>query len=297
MKILILGCEGMLGYALFTEYYKNHKDFNTYGTVLSFDGYKQFYSEEMRKNFVAGIDINNFSKLEQTIKKINPAVIINCIGIIKQNRAVASPLIAIGINSLFPHKLAELCGNLNIRMIHPSTDCVFSGKKGNYKEADPSDAEDLYGKTKFLGEVSYRNTVTLRTSIIGHELKTNLSLISWFLSQTEIVKGYTNAIYTGFPTVEIANIIAKYIIPDTNLYGLYHVSSQPISKYDLLILVKEIYNKDIDIKPFNEFYDNKSLDSSRFRSVTGYVPPDWKTLIIKMHDHYLNTGLFAIQGK
>jgi dTDP-4-dehydrorhamnose reductase len=164
-------------------------------------------------------------------------------------------------------------------MIHFSTDCVFSGKKGNYLESDQSDAEDLYGRTKFLGEVSYPHTVTLRSSIIGRELKARLGLIEWFLCQKGPVHGYKNAIYTGFTTDEMSKILLNVIIPNPALSGVYHVSSDPISKYDLLRLVKEKLNLETEIIPDEGFRCDRSLDSSRFRSLTGYTPPSWEQMI------------------
>jgi dTDP-4-dehydrorhamnose reductase len=170
-------------------------------------------------------------------------------------------------------------------MIHFSTDCVFSGKKGGYVESDASDAEDLYGRTKFLGEVAYPHTVTLRTSIIGRELKTRHGLIEWFLSQEGTIQGYTRAIYTGFTTDELSRIILNQVIPSTNLNGIYHVSSEPISKYDLLMLVKKSFGLSIDILPEEEPIVDRSLDSTRFRRATGYQPPTWRKMIDKLKEN------------
>jgi dTDP-4-dehydrorhamnose reductase len=164
-------------------------------------------------------------------------------------------------------------------MIHISTDCVFSGKKGQYIESDQSDAEDLYGRTKFLGEVTYPHTITLRTSIIGRELKTRFGLIEWFLAQKGTIRGYKKAIYTGFTTDELSRIILNYVIPNTDLNGLYHVSSEPISKYDLLMLAKESFGKEVRILPDENFVSDRSLDSTRFREITGYRPPAWPIMI------------------
>ena len=167
-------------------------------------------------------------------------------------------------------------------MIHISTDCVFSGKKGRYTEDDPSDAEDLYGRTKYLGEVTYPHCITLRTSIIGMELKNRLGLIEWFLAQQGTINGFRNAIYSGFTTDEISRIIAKIIIPNPDLHGLYQVSSEPISKYNLLMLAKGCFKKEIDIQPDEEFHSDRSLDSTRFRKATGYKPPSWQEMINEM---------------
>jgi dTDP-4-dehydrorhamnose reductase len=182
-----------------------------------------------------------------------------------------------------------VCRTAGARLIHVSTDCVFDGKKGNYTENDISNATDLYGRSKFLGEVAYSpHCVTLRTSIIGHEIKGRLGLIEWFMSQDKKIQGYKNAIFSGFPTIEVAHILRDYILPNQNLTGIYHISSDPISKYELLKLVAEKYDKKIEIEPYDDFYQNRSLDSSLFRKITGYEPPTWPELIEKMYKHYMS---------
>ena len=177
-----------------------------------------------------------------------------------------------------------ICRSAGARMIHISTDCVFDGKKGNYTENDSSTADDLYGRSKFLGEVAYPpHCLTLRTSIIGHELKGKLGLVEWFLAQEGKVRGFTHAIYSGFPTIEFARIITDYILPRPELTGVYHVSSDPVSKYDLLNLVAKKYGKKIEIEPYDDFRQDRSLDSSLFRRLTGYMPPSWPELVDQMH--------------
>ena len=170
-------------------------------------------------------------------------------------------------------------------MIHISTDCVFSGKKGNYLESDESDAEDLYGRSKFLGEVAYPpHSITLRTSIIGRELKTHLGLIEWFLSQKDgdTIHGYKRAIFTGFTTDELSRVIMNEVIPHPELTGLYHVSSDPINKFDLLQMTNQAFGKKINILLDEDFFMDRSLDSTRFRQATGYQPPSWAEMIQEM---------------
>jgi dTDP-4-dehydrorhamnose reductase len=193
------------------------------------------------------------------------------------------PLLALPINALLPHRLARMAALINARFVHISTDCVFSGKFGNYIESDFPDAEDLYGRSKFLGEVDYPHAITLRTSIIGHELMGSRSLVNWFLAQKGSVNGFKRAIFSGLPTVVIAKIIRDYVIPHPEIHGLYHVSAEPISKFDLLNLVANEYGKAIEIIPENLFVINRSLDSSRFRSVTGFKPEPWLELVRLMH--------------
>jgi dTDP-4-dehydrorhamnose reductase len=237
----------------------------------------------LREKIITNVDADKPDSILKALAEIKPDVVINCVGIIKQLAAAKNPLTAITINSLFPHRLALACKVAGSRLIHISTDCVFSGMKGNYTEEDFSDAADLYGRTKFLGEVDYPHCVTLRTSIIGHELKGCYSLIDWFLAQAGRVNGYTGAIYSGFTTVEMASIIADYVIPNPSLSGLHHVSSEPISKYELLCLVAEFYGKQVEITPFDDFHCDRSLDSRRFRAITGYIPPSWREMVVAMN--------------
>jgi len=281
-KILILGATGMLGHTLFSRLSDRH-DMDVYATVRSLDGLSRWFSPVLLSKIQPGVDADNADSIRSVLTGLRPDVVINCIGIIKQLPEAQDPVVAIAINALLPHRLARACKEVGARMIHISTDCVFSGKKGNYTESDFADADDLYGRTKYLGEVDYPHCVTLRTSIIGHELKGKHGLIDWFLSQEGNARGFTRAIYTGFPTVEMAKIIADHVIPDGNLHGLFHVSSARISKYDLLRLVAERYGKKISIDRYDGFQCDRSLDSARFRTVTGYDPPSWPELVDKMY--------------
>jgi dTDP-4-dehydrorhamnose reductase len=287
-KVLILGVTGMLGHTLFNKMNLD-PGFDVWATARDFEGLEKWFSPQFLKRIVTGVEVDNFASVITAIKKVNPEVVINCIGIIKQLPSAKDPITAISINSLLPHQLAKICGEVDARLIHISTDCVFDGAKGSYTENDQSNATDLYGRTKFLGEVDYPHAITLRTSIIGHELKGKLSLIDWFLAQEEKVRGFTKAIYTGFPTIEFTRIISEYVIPYPELHGLYQVSAAPISKYDLLKLVARRYNKEIDIEPYDDFRLDRSLDSTLFRSVTGYVPPSWEELVDKMYQDYVTS--------
>jgi len=283
MKILILGGSGMLGHRLWINLRKEHDVWVTVrGEHNPFPNAPEFPEEFIRSR----VDGLMFDEVTRALASIQPDLVINCIGLIKQMGHLArDPLFSISLNTLLPHRVSLICRAAKIRMIHISTDCVFSGRKGNYGEADQSDAEDLYGRTKFLGEVHYPHTVTLRTSIIGQELKTHLGLIEWFLAQTGTIKGFQKAIFTGFTTDELARIILQYVIPNPELGGLYQVSSDPISKYDLLMLAREAYHKDITILPEQDFFCDRSLDSTRFRKVSGYQPPAWPEMLAEMASH------------
>ena len=283
MKILILGGSGMLGHRLWINLLKEHDVWVTVrGEHNPFPNSPNFPPEHIRYR----VDGLIFDEVTRALASIQPDLVINCIGLIKQMGHLArDPLFSISLNTLLPHRVSLICRAAKIRMIHISTDCVFSGRKGNYGEADQSDAEDLYGRTKFLGEVHYPHTVTLRTSIIGQELKTHLGLIEWFLAQTGTIKGFQKAIFTGFTTDELARIILQYVIPNPELGGLYQVSSDPISKYDLLMLAREAYHKDITILPEQDFFCDRSLDSTRFRKVSGYQPLAWPEMLAEMASH------------
>ncbi len=220
--------------------------------------------------------------------------VINCIGLIKQTPLAQEPLPAIFLNALWPHRLASVCRTAGIRLIHISTDCVFSGRKGQYIESDVSDAEDLYGRTKYLGEVSYPHTLTLRTSIIGRELKTGLGLIEWFLAQKDAIHGYRKAIYSGLTTDELSRVILDHVIPNRDLNGIYHVSTNPISKYELLVLAKELFKRNLTIIPDEKVVCDRSLDSSRFREMTQYHPPTWLEMMDKL---VKNSSLYENLGR
>ena len=292
-KILIIGVTGMLGHTLFTAL-STQKNREVSATARSREGLSRWFSPELTKQIHPNTDADNFDSVLRVMADVKPAVVVNCVGIVKQLPAAKDPLVSIALNSLFPHRLALACKAVGARMIHISTDCVFSGTKGRYTEKDPSDADDLYGKTKFLGEVAYPHCVTLRTSIIGHELKGKYGLVEWFLSQEGKVQGYTHAVYSGFPTVEIARIISDYVVPNAGLHGLFQVSSEPISKMELLKLVAKQYNKRVELVPCDDFRSDRSLDSGNFRKVTGYVPPSWPALVENMHRHWSeNKMLYA----
>ena len=173
-------------------------------------------------------------------------------------------------------------------MIHLSTDCVFSGASGNYREDDPSDATDLYGKSKYLGEVSEQNCLTLRTSMIGNELFRRKSLLEWFLAQKGSIRGFKKAIFSGFTTLELSRIIEMMIVRFPGASGLYHVSSEPISKYDLLNLIKTKLKLPIKILPDESFFCDRSLDSSKFRDEFDYQPPTWEEMVDELSQDILD---------
>lgn len=276
MKILILGGDGMLGHQLLKSLKQRHEVKVTLRQNLSSYLKFELFSEA---NAYSGVDVRSFERLAEVIADFRPEAVINAVGIVKQRLTSKESIPSLEINSLLPHRLAVLCKVAGARLIHLSTDCVFSGKKGNYREDDFSDAEDLYGRSKFLGEVLDSNCLTLRTSIIGRELSRHQSLLDWFLAQTGVVKGFENAIYTGFTTLEISRIIEMMLVNFPNAFGIYQISSNPINKFELLKLFREKFNHNLEIIPDKSFICDRSLDSIRFRSEFSYAPPTWSDMI------------------
>lgn len=285
-RILILGGDGMLGHALFQNFNSSHEVWVTLRKGVS--AYKQ-YQIFSYDNVLYEIEAHDLETLNKVFNEFKPKIVINCIGIVKQRKEAEEAIESIRTNSLFPHQLSLLCMQYDARLIQISTDCVFSGNKGNYSETDVPDARDLYGRTKLLGEVSSPQAITLRTSIIGLELSRKQSLIEWFLSQHGKIQGHTRAIFTGFTTNELSNIIERILLQHENLSGVWHVSSVPISKYELLCkIVNEMNRQDLQIEPDKSFICDRSLDSSIFREATGYSPPTWDEMIENLVEQIRN---------
>ena len=282
MRILILGAAGTLGSTVF-NYLSRNSDFSVMGTVRSKKDQLHF-PIALHDNLLIIEDLLDETQLTRLLDKAKPDYVINCVGLIKQLPQASSAKLAVGVNAYFPHLLAFTCTQQHIRLIHFSTDCVFSGLTGNYCETDQPDAEDLYGRSKLLGElVDDPLCITLRTSLIGPELETQYSLLNWFLAQKNSVKGYQNTFFSGLTTLEIAKVLEKIMLSPQKLHGLYHLSADRISKYDLLELIKQEYLMKIDILPDDLVVLDRSLNSDRLRTQLGYVPPSWKTLIQEMH--------------
>ena len=281
-KVLVLGASGMLGNAVLRVFAQSD-NYSVVGSARS-AAVLRLLPPELSEHVICGVDVENTDSLAKLFTLARPNVVINCIGLIKQLADADDPLAAIPINSLLPHRLARLCDVAGARLIHISTDCVFAGTRGMYGERDLPDAQDLYGRSKYLGEVDYPHTVTLRTSIIGHELSSAHGLVSWFLAQSGPVKGFTRAIFSGLPTMELARVMRDFVIPNAELQGLHHVSADPINKFELLKLVAQAYGKSITITPDDKLEIDRSLDSSRFRAMTGYQPPVWPELVRRMHE-------------
>jgi dTDP-4-dehydrorhamnose reductase len=282
MRVLVLGASGMLGSAVFREF-DGHAPHEVWGLVRN-EALLPYFSPAQQRRILTGVDVLDETALRAAFERVRPDAVINCVGLIKQKEHVEDPLVVLPINAMLPHRLASLCAPGKVRLVHVSTDCVFSGRKGMYTEDDPSDAEDLYGKSKYIGELrDAAHAVTLRTSIIGRELNSSRALVDWFLAQQGSVHGFRRSIFSGMTAIELARVMRDVVLPDVSLHGLYHVSSAPISKFDLLKLVAAQYGKAIDVLPDDALVIDRSLDSSRFRQATGYRAPSWESMVRVMH--------------
>lgn len=280
MRVLITGGSGMLGHKLFQQLSNSFQVFSTIrGTFEDVGGFGIFEKDRLIEN----IDLSDDDAIRRSVEISEPDVVINAAGVIKQRPSSKDVITTLTVNSILPHRLATLAKEIGFRLIVVSTDCVFSGDKGNYTEEDPADALDLYGRSKNLGELVEENCLTLRTSIIGRELTSGHSLVEWFLSNRGgEVKGFRQAIYSGFPTIVFADIISSLISDKPELSGLYHVSSEPIDKFTLLTMLNKRYGANVIIHPDDLFKIDRSLDSTRFRNDVGFKPPTWAEMIDRM---------------
>jgi len=279
-KVLILGGTGMLGHKVWQEFDKRFDTWVTIRGPVEPWQHLPFFKEE---KVIENVDAFSRESINGAFDQVQPEVVVNCIGIIKKMKESESPVSAITINALLPHWLAELCQERATRLIHISTDCVFSGKAGSYAEKDLPDPYDLYGRTKLLGEVTEEGCLTLRTSIIGRELKRSVGLLEWFLSQrNKTIQGYKHAIFTGFITSELAAILANIVANHPGLHGLYQISSDPINKYDLLNMIKEALHLEINIDEYTGVFIDRSLNSTKLRAILKYQPPTWEEMIQRL---------------
>lgn len=282
--VLVLGASGMLGHALMHELPRHLPGVTVRGTVRSLDTAPEAVRDAFGDRLVDDVDVLDHERVAALVQDLSPDVVVNAVGVIKQVPGVEDHVLTAEINALLPQRLAQVCESVGARLVHPSTDCVFSGRAGGYTEDDLPDPVDFYGRSKLLGEVGAPH-VTLRTSIIGHELRHGGSLLEWFLSQRgRQVKGFTGAVYSGLPTPELARVVAEVVIPRPGLTGLWHVATAPITKFDLLGLVAEEYGWEGDLVPESSYACDRSLDATRFARETGYVAPSWPQLLREMRE-------------
>ena len=282
-RVLVLGTSGTIGHTLL-KVLSEDNNLDVWGTVRS-ASLSRHFSRSIAEKVRTDVHAENVDGIAKLVAELRPHVVINCIGLIKQIAHADDPLVVLPINAMLPHRLTHICALAGAKLIHFSTDCVFSGNRGDYLETDPGDATDLYGQSKFIGEVSASHAVTLRTSFIGHELETSRELIEWFLAQEGRIRGFTRAIYSGLPTVILARLVRDIVLPRVDLVGLYHIASEPISKFDLLTLVAKVYGKTIAIEPDDIIRVDRSLNGTKFRQATGYTAPSWPVMIEAMHEY------------
>jgi len=277
VKLLVLGGAGMLG----------HKMVQALGPIFPETWWTsrndRVISFLPQERWVNGLDVMDWPVVEALLERLRPVWVVNCVGVIKQRAAAASPIPSITVNALLPHRLADATARWGGRVVHFSTDCVFSGRRGHYTESDQSDAEDLYGRSKFLGEVATPNALTLRTSIIGRELANHQSLLDWFLlGGNTKVRGFRRVWWSGVTTNHLAGLVAEVIQRPEPLSGVYQVSSGRISKYDLLLRIRDAYGLRIEVDPDDGPANDRSLDGSRFAAATGYRCPSWEQLLAEV---------------
>lgn len=280
MKVLVVGASGLLGNAV-ARVFAASPAFRVACTLRG-----PAMGARLRAvaplEVVEPVDAERLEDLERAFDRVRPGLVVNCVGATKHVDSGNEASVAYGVNAVLPHSLATLCALHGARMVHVSTDCVFTGSKGMYLESDRPDATDVYGQSKAAGEVRYRHALTIRTSIIGHEIDTSRSLVEWFMRQSQC-KGFRKAIFSGFPTVTLARIIRDVVVPDPSLHGLYHVAAPPIDKFDLLSRIARAYSLRTSIAADDALVIDRSLDGSRFTKATGFRSPDWDSLINEMH--------------
>lgn len=285
-KVLILGANGMLGRTLLLRVIQSDSfDVAVTSRPGDFDARLEKLVNQ-KKLAIYYLDALAPDQSKKVFANFSPDFIVNCIGIIKQRRESDNPLQSIAVNSLFPHWLSNMAQEIGAKLVHISTDCVFSGDVGNYSEDDVTDARDLYGRSKSLGEVIDDGCVTLRTSIVGHEVGKRHGLLDWFLNETSEVKGFSNAFFSGVTTLELADQIIKLMTHPIHLYGVYHIAGNKISKLELLTKIGKAYNKNIIITPSDYLKIDRSLNGSRWNQKTGYIAPSWDKLL----NDYRNWG-------
>jgi dTDP-4-dehydrorhamnose reductase len=279
-RVLIVGGAGMLGHKLWQAYQSRFDAWVTLrGSATEYQRYQLFPSDRT----FPGVDVGDADRLATIVATVRPDAIVNAVGVVKQLPTAKDPLVSLAINSTFPHRLAVLGRLAGARVVHVSTDCIFSGRKGAYKESDTPDADDLYGRTKFLGEIEGAGALTLRTSIIGRELKTRSGLVEWFLSQRGgRVRGYSRAVFSGLTTIAFARALGDILERHPALEGVYHLSSAPITKCDLLHRLRTAYRADVTIDADESVRIDRSLDSTRLQQAAGYQPPSWDDMIAEL---------------
>ena len=282
MRILLLGASGLLGQG-FVDVFSKINEINLF-PVYRDNTYLRFYDEDITNNYINEPNILGMNVIEDLLEKVQPDIVINCIGLTPHTDKGKSKELLEQVNVLWPKKLHLQCIKNNIRFVHISSDCVFNGKRGMYTELDKPNAITDYGISKSSGEFYSGNSVVIRSSIIGHEQLGKRGLLEWFLSQKRLCLGYNSAIFSGFPSIIFAQIVYHYILKNSSIKGLFHVSSEPITKYNLLKLIASIYKKKIKIVADDSLKIDRSLDSSKFSKATKFQAEPWPAMIEKMRE-------------
>lgn len=277
VRILIFGGDGMLGHELLRSWRGRHEVWVALRQARS--AYATL-GHLLDERTLLEVDVRRFQAVVDAVAAARPEAVVNAVGIVKQRPDAKEIIPSLEVNALFPHRLAQLCAVARARMVNLSSDCVFSGAKGRYLETDPPDPVDLYGRSKVLGEVNEPHCLTLRTSIVGLELGRKASLIEWFLAQRGRIRGYRRAIYSGLTTREMARAIEHFLTAQPELSGLWHLSSSPIDKCDLLTrLSGRLGRRDVEIVPYDDFACDRSLDSRALQARTTYRVPSWDAML------------------
>jgi len=292
MRVLVLGAGGMIGHQVWQKCLENFAPEQVGCTLHKGQEHYTQYAIFKKGQIFDHLDLIDFAELQKVLKKFKPTYVINAVGVTRRKKEIQNINLAFEINSLFPHRLALWAAKNNARVIQFGTDCVFEGEKGNYSEDDIPTATDTYGKSKFLGEIYYPNSLTLRLSMIGRELEGKTELLEWFLSQKgKAVRGFTKAKYSGLTTNFVASEVVKIIKSKSDLHGLYQMSGEPISKYDLLKMINEIFNVKAAISPFDDYVSDKTLLSDKYSAKTGFKSPSWEKLLLEIYnDHRVAYG-------
>lgn len=277
MRLLVVGGAGMLGHKLWQA---GSRVMDTWATVRQVTPALAALGLGDPARTIAGVDVHRPETLDAALDRAQPDAVVNCVGVVKQLAAAKDPVESVAINSLYPHVLARACVARNIRLVHISTDCVFDGARGHYREDDAPNATDLYGRSKALGEVTAPGCLTVRTSIIGRELAGASGLVEWFLTRrAAAADGYSRAIFSGFTTTALSAVLLRVLADHPGLQGLYHVSADPIDKHTLLHLLNRAYGAGVTITDRDQPRIDRSLDSTRFRAATGLAPASWDEMM------------------
>jgi dTDP-4-dehydrorhamnose reductase len=281
VKVLVLGGDGMLGHQLMQTLGEDHEVHCTLRQGP--DAYAAWRWALPEERCFHGVDVRNTDRLLEVLGEFRPEALVNCVGVIKHRPDAQDTVLSLEVNSLLPHRLAALAKTMRARMVHFSTDCVFRGDAGPYAQDFPSDATDVYGRTKFLGEVGGPGAVTIRSSIIGLELKTKASLVEWFLAQTGTLRGFTECLYTGITTQAMARLVGRLLTDWREVDGVWQVASEPIDKDTLLRKFSQLLGRDdVEIVADDSVKVDRRLEGHAFVERTGYQVPSWDAMLAEL---------------